>query len=73
MILVKKIDGVGNEQIDFGSLQASLPSLTASSSSMSNRTENKQQTDDMSRRNAIGQFVLRNETQGANSDEITEG
>ena len=73
MILVKKIDGVGNEQIDFGSLQASLPSLTASSSSMSNRTENKQQTDDMSRRNAIGQFVLRNETQGANSDEITDG
>ena len=73
MILVKKIDGVGNEQIDFGSLQASLPSLTASSSSMSNRTENKQQTDDMSRRNAIGQFVLRNETQGTNSDEITDG
>jgi hypothetical protein len=25
MILLKKIDGVGNEQIDFGSLQASLP------------------------------------------------
>ena len=73
MILVKKIDGVGNEQIDFGSLQASLPSLTASSSSMSNRTENKQQTDDMSRRNAIDQFVLRNETQGTNSDEITDG
>ena len=72
-MLLKEIDGVANKQIDFGSLQASLPSLTASSSSMSNRTENKQQTDDMSRRNAIGQFVLRNETQGTYFGELPNG